>query len=151
MGMERWWAGWRKRRGQSSRCCPEGEMNLFPSSRGHIVLHMSCLLITVRCWNCHSHVCAVACLSTVHWVSPMCVCSVWRPRSSRWSLLAPPGDKCASPTHSSCLRPGLFTCPHNTDGIPLTRKDSLWTCQIGSMWQGRNDLVGRQEGPEKGR
>lgn len=69
------------------------------------------------------HVCPL----TLHWVSHMCVCSVWRQRSSRWSLLAPPGDKCASPFHSSCLHPGLFTCSHNTDGIPLTRKGSLCT------------------------
>lgn len=69
------------------------------------------------------------CLSTE---SSPCVCSVWCQRSSRWSLLVAPGDKCASPTHSSCLHPGLFTCHHNTDGVPITRKDSHLL--VESMW-----------------
>lgn len=87
------------------------------------ILSFGCTMfkLSFSCLHCSMF---VHCLSTE---SPICV-YVWRPRSSRWSLLAPPGDKCASPTHSSCLRPGLFTCTHNTDGIPLTRKGSLCTC-----------------------
>lgn len=76
----------------------------------HTIHVLSFFLTAVQCLNCHSRVCAVACLSVVSPLS-LCVCSVWRPRSSRWSLLVPPGDKCASPTHSSCLRPGLFHLP----------------------------------------
>lgn len=92
--------------------------------------------MAVRCPNCHSHVCMfVHCLCTE---SLPCLCSVWWPRSSRWSLLVPPGDKCASPTHSSCLRPGLFTCTHNTDGVPLTRKGSLHWGRVDLHVRGRD-------------
>lgn len=88
-------------------------------------LSFSCLcgsMFVVRLSH-QSHLCVFVCVS-------------WRPRSSRWSLLVPPGDKCASPTHSSCLHPGLFTCHHDTDGIPLTRKDSQRTAECGRAEKG---------------
>lgn len=51
---------------------------VFPPTCTHkhlfVTLHMSCLLIAVQCLNCHSHVCAVACLSMcLSTESPVCV------------------------------------------------------------------------------
>lgn len=101
VGVERRRAGRRERGRQSGRGRLEGEPPAPaspppppPPPSGASLVHPS-RASTVLCPMC------LTCAS---------VCSVWRRRSSRWSLLAPPGDKCASPTPSSCRRPRLFTC-----------------------------------------
>lgn len=75
----------------------------FLPSRAHIILHISCLLAVQRL-NCHSHVCTVACLSTVSPLSLPYVCmsdgqgaageACWRHQATS-ALLLPTRAACA--------------------------------------------------------
>lgn len=131
----------------------------FFSSHAHmntfVTRHMSCLLIAVQCLKCHSHVCAVACLSIVSPLSLPYVCmfcltakeqqvkpvSATR-RQVRFSYpLELPAPRVVH------LPPQYRWHSTNKEGLSLP----ILAREHKATRKGGKDLVGRQEGGERGR